>query len=95
MDWRSELREMADRLVAVRRAFKQSMIQLGSTVNWDHFDRSVGLVTMCGLSVDQIEKLTKEHFVFLNPDGRMVVSALNSKNIDYVTRCFHEVTKQK
>ncbi|KAI4466064.1 aspartate aminotransferase [Holotrichia oblita] len=93
MDWRSELREMADRLVAVRRAFKQSMIQLGSKVNWDHFDRSVGLVTMCGLSLEQIEKLMKEHFVFLNPSGRMVISALNSKNIDYVTRSFHEVTK--
>ncbi|GJQ83914.1 putative aspartate aminotransferase [Trypoxylus dichotomus] len=92
-DWRSELREMADRLVAVRKAFKQALLQLHSNVNWDHFDRSTGLVITCGLSVEQIQKLTNEHFIFLNPNGRMAVSALNSKNIDYITRCFHEVTK--
>lgn len=45
------------------------------------------------MTTEQVEKIKKEHSVFLTADGRISVASLGSKNIEYVAHAMHEVTK--
>lgn len=56
--------------------------------------RSVAvLVSASGLNEKQVEKLTKEHSVYLTANGRISVASLGAKNIPYVAKAIHEVSK--
>ena len=41
----------------------------------------------------QIERLEKEYAIFVPADGHVPVVALVAKDIDYIAKAFHEVTK--
>ena len=41
----------------------------------------------------QVEKITKEHSVYLTKDGRISVAGISSKNVDYLAAAMHAVTK--
>ena len=46
----------------------------------------IGMFSYSGLSKDQMVRLREEFGVYGTDTGRMCVAALNSKNIDYVSR---------
>jgi aspartate/tyrosine/aromatic aminotransferase len=46
-----------------------------------------------GLSLEQVKKLKSEYHIYLTDDGRISISGLNTKNVDYVSKAFHEVSK--
>lgn len=41
----------------------------------------------------QVEKLVKEHSVYLTKDGRISMAGVTSKNVDYLARAMHLATK--
>lgn len=41
----------------------------------------------------QVEKLTKEHSIYLTKDGRISVAGVSSKNVAYLAKALHAVTK--
>jgi aspartate/tyrosine/aromatic aminotransferase len=46
-----------------------------------------------GLSKDQVHKLKSDYHIYLTDDGRISISGLNTKNVEYVAKAFHEVSK--
>lgn len=48
-----------------------------------------------GLSKDMVEELKQKYAIYMTADGRISISGLNTKNLDYVAEAFHNVTKDK
>lgn len=40
----------------------------------------------------QVEKLTKDHSIYLTKDGRISMAGVTSKNVDYIAKAIFEVT---
>ena len=92
-EWLKDVKGMADRVIWVRAKLKENLKKAGSTKNWDHITNQIGMFCYTGMTPPQVEKLIKEHSVFLTKDGRISVVGVTSKNVEYLARAMHEVTK--
>ena len=48
-----------------------------------------------GLSPEEVDALAAEHNVFCTRDGRFSMAGVNSKNVEYIAKCVHAVTKAR
>ena len=46
-----------------------------------------------GLNSDLVETLKEEHGIYMTKDGRLSVVSLTEKNVNYVAKALHTVTK--
>ena len=79
--WQSELGEMRERILAMRRAIFE---QLKKAVGGDDLKRYVdqrGMFTYTGLSASQVDRLRSDHGVYLLRSGRLCVAGLNQQNV--------------
>ncbi|MDF0600978.1 aspartate/tyrosine/aromatic aminotransferase [Psychromarinibacter sp. C21-152] len=82
--WKSELDEMRQRILGNREALAQT---LRSATNSDRFDfvrGHKGMFSLLGLSAEQITQLRNEAAVFMPPDGRMNIAAINEADLDVI-----------
>jgi len=91
--WRTELRQMADRMNGVRRTLVDELKACGSQREWGHITKQIGMMAFTGLSKEQVAVLKAEHHVYMTDDGRAAISGLNSTNVKAVAAAFHAVTK--
>ncbi|KAK7115065.1 aspartate aminotransferase, mitochondrial-like [Littorina saxatilis] len=91
--WLGEVKGMADRIISMRTQLKDGLAKEGSSKNWQHITDQIGMFCFTGLKPDQVERLTKEFSVYLTKDGRISVAGLSSKNVGYLAKAMHEVTK--
>jgi aspartate aminotransferase len=92
-EWHRELKVMADRISSMRTALYENLKKQGSKQNWDHIVKQIGMFAYTGVSKDQVKKLKSDYHVYLTDDGRISISGLNTKNVEYVAKAFHEITK--
>ncbi|CAH1962272.1 unnamed protein product [Acanthoscelides obtectus] len=91
--WLQELKQMTDRLKAMRNALKENLEKAGSKHNWDHIVHQIGMFCLSKLTPKQVKKLTDDYHIYLPADGRISVAGLTTKNVQYVANAIHEVTK--
>ena len=91
--WEQDLITMTNRISDLRTLFVKKLTLAGSPHNWSHIIRQNGMFAYTGIGASNVKDLIDEHHVYLTNDGRMSVSSLNDKNIDYVVNAFHKVTK--
>lgn len=90
--WLKEVKAMADRIMDMRSALKENLKKEGSTKNWDHITKQIGMFCYTGMTSDQVERLKKEFFIFGTSDGRISIPALTPGNVGYVAKAIHQVT---
>ncbi len=93
-EWHRELKIMSERISSMRQALYDGIKAKGSTSNWDHIIKQIGMFAYTGLTLDQVNRLKSEFHIYLTDDGRISISGLNTKNVDIVSSAFHEVSKQ-
>ncbi|KAH8606333.1 putative Aminotransferase class I and II [Trypanosoma vivax] len=91
--WLDELRQMSDRIASVRKRLVQELKTCGSSHDWSHIERQIGMMAFTGLSKEQVLELRDKHKVYMTLNGRAAVSGLNTMNVAYVARAIHDVTK--
>lgn len=91
-EWKRDVKTMAHRIASMRSTLVQTLEKLGSKRDWTHISKQIGMFAYSGLSESEVMNLRKEH-VYLNVDGRMSISGVNSKNVDYLARSIHKVTQ--
>jgi aromatic-amino-acid transaminase len=84
--WVSELAGMRDRIQDMRQQFVSKLTALGVKQNFDFVLAQQGMFSYSGLTHEQVEALRKNHGIYAVSTGRICVAALNSQNIDYVTK---------
>ncbi|KAF9972651.1 aspartate transaminase aat1 [Actinomortierella ambigua] len=93
-EWLGEVKLMADRIITMRNQLKNHLVNdHKSKLNWDHITNQIGMFCYTGLTPEQVEKLKNEHHVYLTKDGRISVAGISSKNVAYLAKAIHEVTK--
>ncbi|RNF12454.1 putative aspartate aminotransferase, mitochondrial [Trypanosoma rangeli] len=93
VQWKNELRGMSDRLQSVRQRLVKELQNCGSIRDWSHIERQIGMMSYTGLTKEQVEKLKRMHHVYMTLNGRAAISGVNSTNVAYVAKAFHEVSK--
>ena len=92
-EWHRELKVMSERITTMRQALYDGIKAKGSKNNWDHIVRQIGMFAYTGLNLDQVKRLKSEFHIYLTDDGRISISGLNTKNVEYVSQAFPEVSK--
>jgi aspartate aminotransferase, mitochondrial len=92
-EWLGEVKKMADRIITMRTQLKAGLKEAGSVKNWDHITKQIGMFCYSGLTAEQVERLMKEHHVYLTKDGRISMAGITSHNVKYLANAIHAVTK--
>lgn len=100
---------MVDRIISMRSQLKDLLKKEGSTRNWNHITDQIGMFCFSGISPEQVyftnqkqsvptfiqvDRLAKEYSIYLTRDGRISIAGISSKNVGYLAKSLHEVTKQ-
>lgn len=92
-EWLVEVKSMADRIITMRALLKEKLEALGSSHDWSHIEKQIGMFCFSGLSPEQVDRLGKEFSVYLTRDGRISVVGITSGNVDYLAESIHAVSK--
>ncbi|KAF1748960.1 hypothetical protein GCK72_025427 [Caenorhabditis remanei] len=84
---------LADRIISMRTQLKDLLAKEGSTRNWEHISIRIGMFCFFGIRQQQVERLIKEHSVYLTKGGRISVAGISSNNVAYLAHALHQVTK--
>lgn len=90
--WQQDIKTMADRIISMRHELVSKLKDSGSTKDWSHIVKQIGMFAFTGLNTQQCERLMHEFHVYLTKDGRISIAGLNSKNVGYVAEGIHKVT---
>lgn len=90
--WHDEVMQMADRINDMRTAFVTKVKEAGSTRDWSHITKQIGMFAYTGIEKEQCQALAKDHSIYLTMDGRISIAGLNTKNVQRTAEAFHKVT---
>ena len=90
--WLADVKTMADRIIDMRSALVSGLKKSGSTRDWSHITKQIGMFAFTGLSSEQCNRLARESHIYLTLDGRISLAGLNSKNVEYVAQSIHAVS---
>lgn len=91
-EWRAECKQMADRIISMRKALRSALQQAGSERDWAHITSQIGMFCYTGLSAEQVERLRDDFHIYITKDGRVSMAGITTSNVDYVARGIHTVT---
>jgi aspartate/tyrosine/aromatic aminotransferase len=93
--WLADLELMSGRIKEMRASLVSKILANGSKHNWDHFISQIGMFAFTGMDKDMINELRAKYHIYMTMDGRISMAGLNTGNVEYVARAFHEVTDGK
>lgn len=89
--WLDELEQMRTRIFAVRDQLRSRLLELVPNGNFNYLTAQQGMFSYTGLSAEQVDRLKEEFGVYLVRSGRICVSGLNQRNINYVAESIAKV----
>ena len=89
--WEEELGEMRQRIRSLRTSMVEQLAAHGAKRDFGFVARQRGMFSYSGLTSEQVERLKNEFGIYAVSTGRICVAALNSQNLDVVTRAIVQV----
>lgn len=89
--WAADLVAMSGRIAAMRKALYDELVRLETPGSWEHIIRQSGMFSYTGLSPGQVERLQREHHVYMLPSGRASICGLTSANVKHTAGAIHRV----
>lgn len=91
--WLVDVKQMADRIISIRKTLKDTLVKLGSQRSWDHITDQIGMFCYTGMTPENVARLTKEYSIYLTKDGRISMAGVTTKNVEHLACGMHAVTK--
>lgn len=91
--WESELTEMRERILAMRRAIFEQLKGTSGSNDLNRYVHQRGMFTYTGLSPSQVDRLRFDHGVYLLRSGRLCVAGLNKHNVCAVAAAIASVVQ--
>lgn len=94
--WEAELKQMCGRIAGVRKALRQALDTRGVQLHKDgngFIETQKGMFTMSGLTKARVERLQKEHGIFVVGSGRINVAGITDAVLEPVADAIAAVTK--
>ncbi len=89
--WEEELGEMRQRIRSLRTSMVEQLAAHGAKRDFGFVARQRGMFSYSGLTSEQVERLKNEFGIYAVGTGRICVAALNSQNLEVVTRAIVQV----
>ena len=90
--WEEELGQMRSRIHALRAGLVDKLTELGAP-EYRFIQQQAGMFSYSGLSRPQVDKLREDFGIYAVGTGRICVAALSDKNLDYVAKAIHAVSR--
>lgn len=92
-DFVAQCAGMADRIGTMRTLMRSRLEEAGSTHNWEHITKQIGMFAYSGMTKDQVLTMREKHHVYCTADGRISMAGVTTGNVDYIAHAIHDVTK--
>jgi len=92
-DFIDECAGMASRITGMRSALVGGLADAGSTSDWSHVTTQIGMFAYSGLSKEQVGEMRDKYSIYCTGDGRISMAGVTSKNVDYIAKAIHDVSK--
>ncbi|KAI9166326.1 aspartate aminotransferase [Paramyrothecium foliicola] len=89
--WMADLQVMSSRIRNMRHALYDELIRLGTPGTWNHIIGQIGMFSYTGLTKQEVTRLRVQFHIYMLASGRISISGLNTRNVQYVARAIHEV----
>ncbi|WCJ27808.1 Aspartate aminotransferase mitochondrial [Euphorbia peplus] len=89
--WIKEVKGIAKRIRRMRTDLQECLYQSGSSLNWEHITKQVGMFCFSGLNAEQVAKLARHFHVYTTPDGRISMAGVNEGNVNFIANSIHQV----
>ncbi|KAL2092621.1 hypothetical protein ACEWY4_012419 [Coilia grayii] len=89
VEWQEGVKGYVERCMLNREQLREKLRLLGCPGQWDHLTKQTGLYCCTGLTGHQVDFLGRRRHVYILPNGCLNISAINSRNIDYVAESIH------
>jgi len=90
-EWAVELKGMADRIIQMRSLLLSELQRLGTPGDWSHITSQIGMFSFTGIPKDKVQRLIKDHHIYMTADGRISIAGINPKNVGYLAESIHAV----
>ncbi|SMF05484.1 aspartate aminotransferase [Alteromonadaceae bacterium Bs31] len=80
--WRVELTQMRERIIAMRQCLVEKMKALGAGPRFAHIAAQQGMFSFLGITPTEVAALREQHAVYMVDTGRVSLAGLNDNNID-------------
>jgi aspartate/tyrosine/aromatic aminotransferase len=91
-EWESELTAMRERIGEMRNALTKALVAKSKKRDFSYLNNGSGFFCYSGLTLSQVERLTKEYGIYMTSDGRINLAGLNWDNVDYVANAISHET---
>jgi len=92
--WFDDVKTMADRIIGMRQMLTDALVEEGSSENWEHINKQIGMFCFSGLSGEQCDLLASDHSVYLTRNGRISMAGVTTNNVGYLAKAMVDVRKK-
>ncbi len=84
--WQAELSAMRDRISDMRRLLHETLRKAAPDHDFSHLARANGMFCFLGISEAQVDRLKREHGVYMVGSSRINVAGINADNVEHLAR---------
>eukprot|EP00466_Bigelowiella_natans_P012998 jgi/Bigna1/53472/estExt_Genewise1Plus.C_200027 len=92
--WFDDVKTMADRIIKMRQSLTDALVDAGSTEDWAHINKQIGMFCFSGLTPEQCDLLASDHSVYLTRNGRISMAGVTTGNVEYLANAMVDVRKK-
>jgi len=89
--WAGELAAMRTRILEMRELLHGALEKAAPDHDFSHLVRATGMFCFLGLSEAQVDKLKKDHAVYMVGSSRINVAGVTADNVDHLARAIAAV----
>ena len=83
-NWLTELAEMRGRLNEMRVLLRDALQDKAPDHDFSHLGRTTGMFCFLGLTPEQVERIKREHGVYMIGSSRINIAGVTNDNVDYL-----------
>ncbi|KAL1930692.1 hypothetical protein VTP01DRAFT_10854 [Rhizomucor pusillus] len=92
-EWKENLKYMSNRIISMRKALYDRLIELGTPGTWNHITDQIGMFSFTGLKAPQVKVLKEKYHIYMTDNGRVSMAGLSTSNIDYFAKAVDDVVR--
>jgi len=91
--WLKDIKTMADNINPRRAMFLDALKKNGCPGSWEYIRKQQGMFAFTQLKSAHAVALREKYAIYMTENGRISITGLNSKNIEYIANAISEVMK--
>lgn len=84
--WRSELSTMRDRIIEMRQLLHDALRESAPGHDFSHLVRANGMFCFLGITEAQVDRLKREHGIYMVGSSRINVAGINAGNVEHLAQ---------